>query len=118
MFGFGAVLFGLGGVLFGPGDVLLGFGGILFEPCGVLFGPRGVAVGVFCLWTGLNSLLLGFSCVLFGGLRVPCSCSLLYSASFVRFTGRVSLLSPITPVKLGCCWSPDHVPCWGSWPLC
>ena len=51
------------------------FGGILFEPCDVLFGPKGVAD---CLWTGLNSLLLGFSCV-------PCSCSLLYSASFVKF---------------------------------
>ena len=83
------------------------FGGILFEPCDVLFGPRGVADG---LWTGLNSLLLGFSCV-------PCSCSLLYSASFVKFTGLVSLLSPTTPVKFGCCWSPDHV-CWGSGPFC
>ena len=133
LFGFGDVLFGLGNVLFGHGVVIfknLGthrscavmgsalFRHALFEFGGVLFGPEYGAIGVLCLWAGLNSLLLGLSCVLLGILCVPCSCCLLCSVSLVKFTGRVSLLFPITPVKLGCCWSPDQVPCVGSWPLC
>ena len=106
---FGSVPFGLWGLKFWFGDVPFGLRGLefwygcaLFEPCVVLFGPGGVAV---CLWMGLNSLLLGFSCV-------PCSCSLLYSCSLVKFTG---LMSPMTPVN--CCWSPDHA-CCDSGPFC
>ena len=108
-FWFGGVPFGLRGLKFWFGDVPFGlrglefwYGCVLFEPCVVLLGPGGVAV---CLWVGLNSLLLGFSCI-------PCSCSLLYSCSFVKFTG---LMSPMTPVN--CCWSPDHA-CCDSGPFC
>ena len=76
--------------------------GILFGPEAVLFGPGYGTIGVLCQWAGINSLLLGLSCVLLGSLCVPCSCCLLCSVSFAKFTGRVPLLS-ITPVKPCCC---------------
>ena len=128
-FVFGVILFGFGGVLFGHGVVIfkyLGthrscavvgsalFGNALFEAGGVLFGPGDGAIGVLCLWEGINSLLLGLSCVLLGSLCVPCSCCLLCSVSFAKFTGRVPLLFPITPVKPCCCRSPDQISCMGS----
>ena len=125
-FVFGVILFGFGGVLFGHGVVIFKYLGThrscavmgsalfrhaLFEFGGVLFGPEYGAIGVLCLWAGINSLLLGLSCVLLGSLCVPCSCCLLCSVSFAKFTGRVPLLYPITPVKPCCCWSPDQISC-------
>ena len=133
------VLFGPGGVAaclwVGLNSLLLGFScvpcscsllyscsfvkyivlwGALFGPEAVLFGPGYGAIGVLCLCAGIDSLLLGLSCVLLGSLCVPCSCCLLCSVSFAKFTGRVPLLFPITPVKPCCCWSPDQISCVGS----